>query len=86
MSQYEPKTIPLFENQDMQNLISYVYRELQSISKAFDGVQAVQLTETFVAPKRYQKGTICFADGVHWNPGSGKGFYAYDGTSWHFLG
>lgn len=31
-------------------------------------------------------GVIAFADGSSWNPGSGKGFYGYYNSAWHFLG
>lgn len=31
-------------------------------------------------------GTIAYADGTSWNPGSGKGIYYYDGTNWNLLG
>lgn len=27
-------------------------------------------------------GTVAYADGTNWDPGSGAGFYGYDGSSW----
>ena len=33
------------------------------------------------APAKPQYGEIVVADGVSWNPGSGGGVYAYEGTS-----
>jgi hypothetical protein len=85
MSQYEPRTIPVFSDKDLQSLTSYVYRELQNISNAFVGVQAIQLQKMAVPPARLITGMIVLADGVHWNPGSGEGFYGYDGSKWLYL-
>jgi hypothetical protein len=86
MAQYEPRTIPQFTDKDMQTLTSYIYRELQNISNAFTGVQQVQLQMLSVPPTRLITGMVVLADGVHWNPGAGKGFYGYDGSQWQFLG
>ena len=85
-SQYEPRTTPVFENQDLRNLTSYIYRELREISQTFTGIQAIQLQETHVPPPKLVKGMLVLADGTNWNPGSGRGFYAYDGTTWRYLG
>lgn len=40
-------------------------------------------------PATYRKdGKLAYADGVSWNPGSGKGLYRYNGdtSSWVFVG
>lgn len=31
-------------------------------------------------------GKLAYADGVNWNPGSGKGLYRYDGSEWVLVG
>jgi len=35
---------------------------------------------------RPRRGTYVYADGTHWNPGSGEGPYWFDGTSYHPMG
>lgn len=41
-------------------------------------------TEPLTAEKR--AGTIAYADGTVWNPGSGAGVYRWDGSAWKYLG
>jgi len=86
MTQYEPHPGPVISDADMQKIVSYVYRELKSVSTAFDGVQAIQLQMLHVAPPRLITGMIVLADGTDWNPGHGRGFYGYDGSIWNFFG
>ena len=45
-----------------------------------------QLDVTTVAPAKPRDGMIRLADGVSWNPGSGRGFYGYSNAAWRFLG
>lgn len=85
-SQYQPRTAPVFDNKDLQQSTSYLLRELNDISDAFSGVQDIMLQELHVAPNKVMKGMIVLADGTNWNPGSGKGFYGYDGSTWRYLG
>lgn len=37
-------------------------------------------------PGNAVRGTLAYADGTSWDPGSGEGVYRYNGTSWVFLG
>lgn len=87
-SQYEPRTAPVFNDPNLQLLVSYITRELDQISDAFTGVQAIMLQELHAPPAKFFKGMIVMADGTNWNPdGIGrKGFYGYDGSSWQRLG
>lgn len=39
----------------------------------------------YAAPKKYKRGTLAYADGTSWNPGSGEGLYQYDGSNWRLL-
>ena len=41
---------------------------------------------TTSAPAFPTEGDIRLADGTGWNPGSGKGVYAYYSAAWHLLG
>lgn len=33
-------------------------------------------------PTRVRNGTIVYADGAEWDPGSGEGFYGYENGAW----
>lgn len=33
-------------------------------------------------PERPRRGQLVYADGTEWDPGSGEGVYAYNGTVW----
>lgn len=64
---------------------SYVQRELEKVEKAFDVQDVVRLAETAVAPAKPREGQLRFADGVNWNPGSGRGIYAFYSGVWNKL-
>lgn len=85
-SQYEPRTAPVFKDKDLQQLTSFVVRELDKISDTFTGVQAIKLQEMHAPPPKFFNGMIVLADGTNWNPGSGRGYYGYDAGSWRYLG
>lgn len=67
-------------------LIQWIERELLAISEAFEELDNVRLKELHVEPERPRDGNIVLADGTDWDPGSGAGFYGYQGGSWTFLG
>lgn len=50
------------------------------------GRQILKLETLHVAPTKPEEGDVVFADGTNWNPGSGRGHYGYDGTTWNKLG
>lgn len=37
-------------------------------------------------PERPYEGMLVIADGTDWDPGSGMGYYWWDGATWSFLG
>ena len=64
-----------------------VGQELQKIAQAIDTPdQFLTLEKLYAAPTKYRDGTIVYADGTTWNPGSGEGAYIYYGAAWHSLG
>lgn len=66
---------------------AWLVRELRSIAQAWDQTQQFLLLDTLsVAPTKLREGMVVKADGTHWNPGSGAGFYGYRGGAWHLLG
>jgi hypothetical protein len=80
---YTPEGI---DSSDPRELTRWVKRELEKIKLAFDAALARQVEFLNVAPTKPREGMIRGADGTNWNPGSGKGIYAYYSSAWHFLG
>lgn len=72
--------------EELYELIGFLENELVAISRAFLEFSEVELRTVRKAPKRPQDGMIVSADGTSWNPGSGKGIYAYLSGVWVLLG
>lgn len=80
---YSPNVAP----SDPAQFQRFVTDELANIAAAIRALAAGHLDKTTVAPTKPRDGDIRYAAGApHWNPGSGKGVYYYDGTTWKFLG
>ena len=60
----------------------FLRTELLKIKAAFDALALGHLDWTYVAPTKPRAVDLRAADGTQWNPGSGRGLYAYNGTSW----
>lgn len=59
------------------------------IKAAIDALAAGRLEPTYVAPPKPREGDWRNAAGApYWDPGSGKGFYRFDGdtNTWIYLG
>ena len=80
---YQPEP---FSGNDAPELVEWLLRELNRVSATFELALARSVEFLNVAPDRPREGMICGADGTNWNPGSGKGVYAYYGGAWHFVG
>src|SRR6516162_7159917 len=66
------------------DLAKFVEDEFAEVAK---GVQDTFPDTVWNAPlPRPRRGTYVYADGTHWNPGSGEGPYWFDGTSYHPMG
>lgn len=72
--------------EELYEVISFLENELTQISRAFQEYTEVELRTVKKEPKRPADGMIVSADGVSWNPGSGKGIYAYLAGQWVLLG
>jgi len=62
------------------DLSKYVEEEFSQVAKAIQSTEPDQVWNS--VPPRPRRGTTAYADGTHWNPGSGEGPYFYNGTSW----
>jgi len=64
---------------------AWIAGELQRIGEAFRTMDEVQLEVLTAPPLHPRAGMLVYADGTHWNPGAGAGFYGYVGTAWQKL-
>lgn len=71
---------------DPAQLQRYLIELEQRISAALNSLAAGHLDITYSPPAKPRDGDFRHADGTTWNPGSGKGFYRFNGTTWIFLG
>jgi hypothetical protein len=67
-----------------EDLLTFVQQELRQVASALQElqVQHVQFAELHKEPVRPREGMSVFADGTNWNPGDGRGIYAYDSGEW----
>lgn len=84
MERYEPE-IPA-EMRDPLALMEFLLREHQRIANALAGALPSQLDELHAEPIKLREFMIVAADGTDWNPGGGKGVYAYYSGTWNKLG
>ena len=82
---YTPKSPPPGKP-EFQDLYDYIQGELQSISQAFGGTDALDLRTTSREPKRPREGMIVEADGTSWDPGAGAGTYKFVNGVWTKFG
>lgn len=75
---YVPGTPPA----DAAEMRRFLFDELGKVAAALDALAAGHLDKTTVAPTKPRDGDIRYADGTHWNPGSGAGIYWFNGTTW----
>ncbi len=75
---YRPESPP-----DVPHLPEYIYREFLRISAEFDLIAEGRfLPIRSSVPVKPRDGMLVVADGVNWNPGSGKGLYEYRSGTW----
>lgn len=79
---YQPGEPP----SDPAQLQRFLREELRKLKAALDALADGFDPVTYAAPPKPRDGMRRNADGTTWNPGSGKGLYRYDGTTWKFLG
>ena len=62
----------------------WVLDELRHISDAVSELETdtVLLKEWNAEPDKLYNGLVAYADGTNWNPGGGRGVYAYENGTW----
>ena len=83
---YLPEPPPLEHRPDLNPLIEWLMREYLRIALVLNQSEAGFIEISYVAPGKPREGMIRFADGTSWNPGAGKGVYAYYSGAWNKLG
>lgn len=48
-------------------------------------IRQLRFRVLYSEPTKPRQGTVVYADGTAWDPGSGEGAYMYDGTNWILL-
>jgi hypothetical protein len=66
----------------VEDVVAWVQQELRAVSSEFNETIALELRLTGQEPKKPREGMIVAADGTNWNPGGGKGIYAYLTGAW----
>ena len=85
MPKYEaPATAPV----NLTEFQVWILDELRHISDTVSELETdtVLLKEWNAVPDKLYNGLVAYADGTNWNPGSGRGVYAYENGSWQLLG
>jgi hypothetical protein len=83
---YLPDPFDDNEQVDAKRLSEYVKRQLQKIGDALALAEDGRFETRAVSPTRPEEAQIAYADGSNWNPGSGEGYYYFDGAAWQFMG
>ena len=62
----------------------WLLAELRRLSDAMSELETdtLLLKEWNAAPSKLYNGLVAYADGTNWDPGSGRGVYAYESGSW----
>ena len=79
---YSPEQPP----SDPKELPRYLENEYSKIAAAITALANGHLDKSYAAPAKPRDGDFRYADGTTWDPGSGIGFYRYNGATWVFLG
>lgn len=64
----------------VKDLAKYTEREFTQVASSMQATESEHIWNS--APPKPRRGTIAYADGVHWNPGAGEGVYSFNGTVW----
>lgn len=62
------------------DIAQWAYVQFNAVASSFQSTEPVKVWTS--PPPKPRVGTTAYADGTNWNPGSGKGPYAFDGTTW----
>ena len=69
-------------HEDVRAIVRWATTQFELIARQFNETEIVRLVVLNVAPDRPREGMVAYADGTNWNPGAGRGPYAYISGSW----
>lgn len=70
---------------DPARMGAYIKDELLKIGATLEALARGHVDMAYVAPTKPRDGDIRLADGTSWNPGAGRGIYAYFNNVWNKL-
>ena len=83
MTSYAPGLPPA----DLEDLVVFLNDELLKLSEIITSNSVGAYEVLYSPPLKYRVGTVVYADGTSWNPGSGEGLYRYDlANTWVYIG
>lgn len=78
---------PQVTHPDAVALAKWVGAMLDITTRRLNSPSELRLEPLASEPQRPRVGMVVYADGTHWNPGSGEGIYYYKSTAvWTLLG
>lgn len=78
---YTPSAIPDDAPDGLKAWLADQFRQIANELMA-PQPRTVTLAVLGVEPQRRRNGMVAYADGTLWDPGSGEGFYGYEGGAW----
>lgn len=88
---YIPNPLPVVgdktreENNEIINLIRFMYQEILNISAVINDNLEVLREEQHVDFLKKRTGLVKFFDGTNFNPGAGRGLYIWSNNRWEKL-
>ena len=67
---------------DIPGLVRFMQEREQRVAAAINALAAGHLDQVHTEPTKRRDGDLRYADGSDWDPGAGKGIYAYNGSAW----
>lgn len=81
-----PYVPEIYRGEDnLEDFRRFVEQELVALARELTETTALDLRPIHAPPLRPREGMIVCADGTNWDPGGGKGIYAFLDGSWSKL-
>ena len=82
-----PSVPPHTDTPEGTRIVEWARRAFDANIRRINSPSEVRFEPAYTPPAKPDPGMVVFADGSHWNPGSGVGLYYYGfDHAWHFSG
>lgn len=82
-----PHPVPFVEDKDAGTIGRWVESEMTALARQMNSPPTLAFEVSYAAPTKPRAGTLAYADGTSWNPGSGEGLYRFSlASAWVFIG